>query len=239
MRRALLLSLLLLAVLPAAASAESVKLLRCVPALEGKERSAAFEARMRPVRGSERMQVRFTLQVDEDLLGGWRRVAAPGLDSWLSSDPGVIRYSYTKTVQNLAAPAAYRMVVRFRWLDAGGELLARSRSTSAVCRQPDMRPDLSALRIDAVEGGYAVTLRNDGRTAAAPFAVTLSAGDERLEPLTVPVLAAGAHTVLTFAGPPCAQGTPLTATVDSGLAVEERDEDDNVLLATCAPAAAP
>ena len=235
MRRALLLTVLVLGVLPAAASAESVKLLACVPALEGKGRSAAFEARVRPMRGSERMQVRFTLQVDEDLLGDWRRVAAPGFDNWLSSAPGVTRYSYTKTVQNLSAPAAYRMVVRFRWLDAGGDVLARSRTISRPCRQPDMRPDLSPIRIDAVEGGYAVTLRNAGRTAAGPFAVTLDTGAEPLAPLTVPALAAGARTVLTFAGPACAPGAALTATVDAGLAVDERDEQDNVLEAPCVP----
>jgi hypothetical protein len=235
MRRALLLSLLILCGFPAAASAESVKLLACVPALAGKDRSAAFEARMRPARDSERMQVRFTLQVDEDLRGDWRRVAAPGLDDWLSSDPGVTRYTYTKTVQNLAAPAAYRMVVRFRWLDAGGDVLARSRDTSRTCRQPDLRPDLGPVLIDAVDGGFAVTLRNAGRTAAGPFAVTLSAGEEPLEPLTVPALAAGGRTVLTFARPACAPGAVLTATADAGLAVDERDEGDNVLVATCPP----
>jgi hypothetical protein len=235
MRRALFLSLLVLTAFPAAASAESVKLLACVPALEGEDRSATFEARVRPARGSERMQVRFTLQVGDELLGAWRRVAAPGLDQWITSDPGVTRYSYAKTVQNLSAPASYRMIVRFRWLDAGGEPLARSRTTSRACRQPDMRPDLGAMRIDAVEGGYAVALRNAGRRAAGPFAVTLSAGDERLEPLTVPGLAAGAWTVLEFARPACAPGVALTATVDAGLAVDERDEDDNVLVATCAP----
>jgi hypothetical protein len=235
MRRALLLSLLILCLSPAAASAASVRLLECVPALEGKERTAKFEARVRPAHGSIRMQVRFTLQVDADLLGDWRRVAAPGLDQWLTSDPGVTRYSYTKTVQNLSAPAAYRMVVRFRWLDAGGEVLERSRTTSRPCRQPDMRPDLGALRIDAVEGGYAVTLLNAGRTDADAFAVTLGVGDSPLEPQTVPGLAAGAWTVLTFAGPACAPGAALTATVDAALAVDERDEDDNVLASACAP----
>jgi hypothetical protein len=235
MRRALLLSLLILCLAPAAAAAESVKLLACVPALEGKERTAQFEARVRPVRGSSRMQVRFTLQVDEDMLGGWRRVAAPGLDQWLTSDPGVTRYSYTKTVQNLSAPAAYRMVVRFRWLDADGEVLERSRATSRPCRQPDMRPDLGAVQIDPVDGGYAVTLRNSGRTDAGAFAVTLATGDAPLGPLTVPGLAAGGRTVLTFAGPACAPGAVLTATVDGALAVDERDEDDNVLAAACPP----
>jgi hypothetical protein len=241
MRRALLLGLLLAALFPAAADAASVKLLACVPALEGRDRSATFEARVRALAGSDRMQVRFTLQVREDAAPDWRRVGAPGLDQWLTSDPGVSRYSYSKTVQNLSAPAAYRTVLRFRWLDAAGAVLARSRATSRACRQPDLRPDLAATQIEVArpfDGGparYAVTVHNDGRSAAGAFAVTLRAGDELLEPLNVPGLAAGERRVLAFAGPPCSPGAPLTVTVDSDMAIGERDEDDNVLRAECLP----
>src|SRR5215217_7574551 len=170
-RRALLLMTLLVLAFPAAAAADtaSVKLLDCVPALEPQDRMAMFEGRMTPRRGSERMQLRFTLQVREPALE-WRRVVAPGLDQWLSSDAGVSRYSYAKTVQNLAAPAAYRMVVRFRWLDLDGRVLARSRATSRACRQPDMRPDLGAARIEVDPAlapdrrRYAITVHNGGRT---------------------------------------------------------------------------
>ena len=80
---------------------------------------------MRAARGSERMQVRFTLQVREDALASWRRVAATGFDTWLTSLPEVRRYTYAKTVTNLSAPAAYRTVVRFRWLDEDGAAAAR------------------------------------------------------------------------------------------------------------------
>ena len=106
MRRALLIAFLLLA-FPAAAQAESVKVAACAPSLDPLARSATFEARTRAY-GRDRIQVRFTLQVREDALSGWRRVAAPGFDTWLTSDAGVRRYSYAKTVENLAAPAAYR-----------------------------------------------------------------------------------------------------------------------------------
>jgi hypothetical protein len=40
---------------------------------------------------------------------------------------------------------------------------------------------------------------------------------------------------VTFTGPPCTAGQPLEATVDSGDDVDERDEDDDVLLASCPP----
>ena len=40
----------------------------------------------------------------------------------------------------------------------------------------------------------------------------------------------GAH-----GGPACLVGEPLTATLDAADAVDERDEDDNVLVAACPP----
>jgi hypothetical protein len=233
MRRALLICALLLAGFPAAAGAASVRLVECVPAPDAHERSATFEARMREARGSDRMQVRFTLQVSEGVLPGWRRVAAPGLDQWLTSEPSVSRYSYSKTVLNLSAPAEYRMVVRFRWLDAEGEALRRSRATSRICRQPDMRPDLAVAGIDAVEGGYAVAVVNDGRTGSAPSSVVLAVGGVAFEPRPLTALEPGERRVVTVAGPACGSGDALTASVDPADAVDERDEADNALVVPC------
>jgi hypothetical protein len=234
MRRALMTLLFLLA-FPAVADAATVKVVDCVPELDPVDRTATFEARMRPARDSERMQVRFTLQVREDELHGWRRVAAPGFDTWLTSLPDVSRYSYAKTVTNLTAPASYRTIVRFRWLDADDAVVKSARVISASCRQPDMRPDLAARRVDVLPGldaatrRYAVTVRNDGRTDADAFSATL----DDLDPLAVLRLAAGAQRVVTFTGPPCTAGAPLVVTLDPDEAVDERDEDDNVLGATC------
>jgi hypothetical protein len=242
MRRALpLIPLVLLAVAPAAAQASapaSVKLTACVPALAGVDRAATFEARVSSSRGSARMQVRFTLQVRTNG-AAWRRVAAPGLDQWISSDPGVRRYSYAKTVTNLVAPASYRTVVRFRWLAASGRSVRHTRVTSASCRQPDMRPDLTAPRIDVQRGAdaktrsYVVAVRNGGRAAAGAFDVRLQIGDVLLAPLTVTDLGVGERRMVTFTAPRCTPGAPLVATVDTGAAVDERDENDNVLAAAC------
>jgi hypothetical protein len=235
MRRLLLLCALVLLGSPATAGAAGVRLVECVPALEPEDRTATFEARLGSTRGSDRMQLRFTLQVSEGAPERWRPVVAPVLDQWLVSDPGVSRYSYSRTVRNLSAPASYRTVVRFRWLAADGEVLKRSRATSRVCRQPDMRPDLGAERIDTVEGGYVVALHNAGRTAAGPFSVALSIGDARIEPLELPGLEPGGRRLVTLTAPACAAGETLAATVDADGAVDERDELDNVLVATCLP----
>jgi len=233
MRRVPLIAALALGAFPAAADAASVKLAECVPALEPADRSATFEARMHPAGGAERMQVRFTLQVRQGGLPGWRRVSADGLDEWLTSFPDVRRFSYSKTVRNLSAPASYRMVVRFRWLGEDEEVLRRRRARSRACRQSDLRPDLVATDVVAADGGYEVALRNRGRTAAGPFSVAFAAGAHELEPAALEGLAAGERRVVTFSGPACRAGEPLTATVDAGEAVDERDEGGNVAVALC------
>ena len=224
-----------------AAPAASVRLVDCVPAAAAADRSATFEARARATADSAQMQVRFTLQVRDVARGGWRRVIAEGFDEWLSSDAGVRRYSYARTVENLLAPAAYRTLVRFRWLDAGGAVLKGARIASASCRQPDLRPDLSALALSVLPGPdeetrrYAVSVRNAGRSAAHAFTVGLRVGERELEPVALAGLGAGATGVLGFTGPACNPDLLLTVTVDAAGAVEERGEGDNVMVASCLP----
>ena len=60
-------------------------------------------------------------------------------------------------------------------------------------------------------------------------------GDEELDPQIVFGLAAGLEKVVTFLGPPCVAGMPLTVTADAAEAVDERDEADNVLVGRCRP----
>jgi hypothetical protein len=232
MRRALL-PLALLLIWPAAADAASVKVVDCTPALDPAARSATFEARVRAARGSDRMQLRFTLQVRDEGIGTrWRKVVAPGFDQWLTSASGVRKYAYTRTIQNLAAPASYRTTVRFRWLDEDGLVLRSTRVTSAACRQPDMRPDLEPVRLDVAPGPdldtyrYHAVVRNSGRTPAGAFDVSFGDSTEH-----VTGLAPGAQQTVTFTGPACVADTLLT--VDPDELVDERDETDNVLVPAC------
>ena len=250
MRRvALLLSVMIPAlglwVAPAAARAPaSVKLLGCVEALAPEARTATFEARMRADAGSERMQLRFTLQARVGAAPTWRRVVADGLGEWLTSAPLVSRYTYAKTVENLSAPASYRMLVRFRWLDADGAVIEHARAVSRACRQSDMRADLRPTGVEVVpapdgtRASYRVTVRNAGRSAAGPFEVGFSVAGVALAPAGLPGLEPDARRTLVFSGPPCAPGVPLVATVDAGDSVDERDERDDVLATTCPAVAA-
>ena len=240
MRRALLIAFLLLA-WPAAAQAESVKVVACAPALDPLARSATFEARTRAY-GSDRMQVRFTLQVREDALSAWRRVAAPGFDTWLTSDAGVRRYSYAKTVENLAAPAAYRtrraLPLARRGRRRDRPLAPHVGGVPPARPAPEPRP--AAARRRARRDGRSAPLR---RHAAQP-------GRERRRAVRASACAWATRSstrrscsawrrawraVVTFVGPPCVAGMPLTVTADAAEAVDERDEDDNVLVAGCRP----
>lgn len=240
-------ALLVSALVPAAASAApvgGVRLVSCVSALDPAGRAATFEGRMRTVRGTARMQMRFSLQTRAKDQIHWHALAAPGFGRWLSSDPGIGRYVYTKRVIALEAPASYRTVVRFRWLGRDGRRLASDRSTSPTCHQADYRPNLRPLGIDERAGAdaehvrYVVPVVNRGKTAADPFDVVVTVDGATLTPAQSPDLDPGERALVEVEGPPCTAGSMLTVDVDPTGAVDERDEADNRISVPCPPAPA-
>ena len=244
MRRLVLIAAVLacaIALAPAHALAASsgVRLLGCESALDAAGRAATFEGRMRTKRGAKRMQMRFALQTRSPGSPSWRSLPAAGFGRWLTSDSGVGRYVYTKRVVSLLAPASYRTIVRFRWLDADGDRIASSRSTSATCRQPDLRPNLRPLGVEARAGAdaeharYLVPVANRGRTLAGPFDVVVSVDNATLTPAQAPELAPGERALVEVQGPPCQPGQMLTVDVDPTGAVDERVEGDNQLSVPC------
>ncbi|MGH2944923.1 MAG: CARDB domain-containing protein [Solirubrobacteraceae bacterium] len=193
---------------------------------------AEFEARMETVPGAASMSMRFTLQARTRR--PYRRVEAPGFGEWTTADPGVTRYVYTRRVKELIGPARYRVLVRFRWLDAAGTTIDRDRERSRACRQPDLRPDLELLDLwTSGPGRYFALVANTGRGEAEAFDVSMTVGDEELEPVTVDRLAAGRERVVELAGPACEPGTAIHAEADPDDLVEERSEADNQLTLAC------
>jgi hypothetical protein len=197
---------------------------------------------MRIVRGTARMQMRFTLQTRNPGQVHWHALAAPGFGRWLSSDPGIGRYLYTKRVVALEAPASYRTIVRFRWLGGDGHRVASDHSTSPVCHQADLRPNLRPLGIDERPGAdaeharYVVPVTNRGKSAAGPFDVVVTVDGTTLTPAQSPDLDPGEKALVEVEGPPCTEGSMLTVDVDPTGAVDEREEADNRLSVPC-PAA--
>ena len=243
MRRLVMTAALLLSALaPAAASAApsgSARLLACDSALDPADRMATFEGRMRTARGATRLQMRFTLQTRSKGQRSWRALPAPGFGKWLSSDPGVGRYVYTKRVVALLAPASYRTHVRFRWIGRGGKRIASDRSTSPTCRQADLRPNLRPLGLHSRAGAdpqharYVVPVVNRGKTAAGAFDVVVTADGTTLPPARTPELEPGERALVEVEGPPCMIGSMLTVDVDPTGAVDERSATDNQLSVPC------
>lgn len=116
----------------------SVTLEQCVTSTVQTERSATFTAQMVATAATQKMAMRFELQ--ERMRGetDFHTVVAPGLGAWQRSEPGVKIYKYVKQITNLAAPAAYRAVVRFRWLGEKGRVLKRAELHTQKCVQPTL-----------------------------------------------------------------------------------------------------
>jgi hypothetical protein len=91
---------------------------------------------MTAIPGTARMEIR--VDVEERTPGEpqYRIVSAPGLGVWRASDVGVKQYTHIQQVTDLAAPAFYRGVVRFRWLNAKGRLLKAEEVRTPRCEQP-------------------------------------------------------------------------------------------------------
>ena len=237
-RRLLLIAGASLLALPVAAQSASLprasaQLDRCHHSLDAAQRYAVFSGAMRSLRaGQDRMEMRFDLFRRANGALTFRRVAAPGLGVWSHADAGVGGYRFRQKVANLTAPAAYRSVVSFRWIDTGGRVFARAQHVTASCQQRDPRPDLRVAGLTHSPGTYHVTVRNTGHSPARDFDVNLSVGGVPVVPSqTVGLLPAGEDRTLDFSGPRCA--SVVVATVDPGNVVAESNEANNTLTATC------
>jgi hypothetical protein len=120
----------------------SVALEQCVTSTVPVERSATFTAQMTASGATQRMGMRIELQ--QRLRGEteFHTILAPGFGVWRSSEPGVKIYKYVKQVTNLSAPAAYRAVVRFRWLGDRGRVLKRAEAHTSRCLEPTLAGQL-------------------------------------------------------------------------------------------------
>jgi hypothetical protein len=215
------------------------RLVSCATGAAARERTAAFTASMPAVGGAARMGMRFDLL--QRMLGEaeFAPVNLPAWGRWERSEPGRTGFIYTKTVQALRAPGAYRARVRFRWYAADGRLLRSARRLTPICRQPDPRPDLRAGAL-ALAGGlgpetatYLLTVLNPGRGAAGPFDVVLTTAGMPQPPVRVSGLAAGESRVVSLPGPACAAGATVRFVLDAGAAVAESDEADDVVDRLC------
>jgi hypothetical protein len=232
--------LLATAALAAPAPSLSAKVATCTTGVVDEERAAAFTGSMPALAGTKRLQMRFVLtqRLGTTTKGTFKKVAVPGWGGWEKSDPGRQGFVFTKRIEALIAPASYRASVTFRWLDAKGHVQRTTTRTTPTCVLPDPRPDLVFDGVDAVPMGkdtaaYSVAVGNEGHSDAAPFAVTVTVGDAVSDPVILGPVAAGARLSGTVAAPKCAPGSTITVTIDVANAVDESNEDDDVVQRPC------
>ncbi len=233
-RLALILGLLALALWGGVAFAQapelSAKLAACETGADAKDRFAVFTGSM-PREGAAVMAMRFDLH--ERLPGGrFERVTLANWGVWQSTaKKGVPGFIFTKRVEELAAPAAFRAVVSFRWSDAKGNVVRTAKRTSPICRQPDWRPDLRVGRVVFDEDGRArATVVNDGRSPSGTFDLSMDVRDRSVV-RTLPGLPAGQRRTVELGR--CGAPGSATVTADPAHAVEEADEGDNAVTVAC------
>lgn len=121
---------------PAALPQASATLEQCVTSVQEGERSATFAAEMTALPGTVRMAVQFDLQERMPGEPYFHTVHAHGLNLWQSSNPKVKIYKYLKQVSNLSSPAAYRALVRFRWIGAKRHVIKGMQRITPRCVEP-------------------------------------------------------------------------------------------------------
>jgi hypothetical protein len=125
----------------------SATLEQCLSAGPQAERAATFAGEMASVPGGTRMEMRVDVAERLPHEASYHTLSAPGLGVWRSSVAGVKVYRYLRQVTNLAGPAFYRGVVRFRWLGSHGRLLAVATLQTKRCEQPFTSPATSGSGI--------------------------------------------------------------------------------------------
>ncbi|MET0601573.1 MAG: CARDB domain-containing protein [Baekduia sp.] len=239
-----LLALLAFGTGAASASADKVtlaaKATTCTTGADDASRAAAFTGAMPAAAETKRMQMRFALLQRKGTgpKGIFKKLAVPGWGGWVKSDPDRQGFVFTKRVEALRAPAGYRAVITFRWLDGKGHVQRTATRTTPVCEQPDPRPDLVLSGVDATAAGkstaaYTVSIGNEGHSDAVPFAVTVTVDGTVSDPVTLGPIAAGGRLTGTLAAPKCAPGSMILVTIDVANTVAESVESDDAVQRPC------
>lgn len=245
--RTILAAAAILAVVSAPASAKQAPVLRadtptCRTGVTPAERFAVFTGSMPAKRGAARMAMRFDLQLREPGDAAFRTVRAPSFGRWELSKPGRSGFIYSKRVDGMQAPATYRAVVRFRWLDDAGRTVARATRYAPRCAQADPRPNLRLLALRATAGTtagtttYLLTIVNSGRGPAGAFDIAVGPDDGgAATSATVGGMAAREVRVLQVTARTCDATGRVRVRLDTGAVVAESDEQDNDVRRDCPP----
>ena len=121
----------------------AVKVAACNQSADGAQRFVTFKAQMSSESRQLRMQMRFYIYESTGL--SWSDVTPPEVAIWDESAPGSRTYVYRQRIDNLKPGARYRSAVKFRWLDAAGNVVAMANRRSAVCKMSALISPRAAL----------------------------------------------------------------------------------------------
>ncbi len=218
---------------------------RCIPAQDPSARAMTVSSVMRPLAHTVRMAVRFDLLESAKRDGPAAPVLYGDLGKWKSiaaaprGQRPIAKWIVNKQVRGLVAPAYYRFRVSFRWTGAHGRVLGTAVRSSAVCYQPERRPDLQVKSIAVNRRPrhprtelYVALIANNGVTASGPFEVQFVGGNHEK---TKPLASIGPHAKakVSFIGPLCDPAAPPSITADSTDQVDDFNRGNNTLAATC------
>jgi hypothetical protein len=113
----------------------SVTLEQCVSSGVQAERSVTFVSQMFATATTQKMAMKIVLEERARGEAEYHAVPGPGFGVWRSSEPGVKIYKYVKQVTSLAAPASYRIDVKFRWVAGKGKVIKHAEQRSSRCFQ--------------------------------------------------------------------------------------------------------
>ncbi|MGH2853895.1 MAG: hypothetical protein ACRDLF_06850 [Solirubrobacteraceae bacterium] len=122
---------------PAPALSASVE--QCVTAATQADRSVTFTGQMETIPGAHRMAMEIVVQEHGPGEVGFHTLAAAGSGTWQRSEVGLKIYKYERQVTDLPAPAGFRAIVLYRWLNERGHVIKREERRTPVCRQPAER----------------------------------------------------------------------------------------------------
>jgi len=223
----------------------------CQKALDPGQRTVSVTAVMRPLKGTRKLELRFVLLSKAAPATTFSVVQGTGLGTWVSptdpvslgSRPGDV-WRLDHPVADLPAPAIYRFEVTFRWIGAKGRVLRVQIRHTRSCYQPELRPDLAAVRFSAqpIAGppkhdAYTAVIADNGLTGAGPFQVQFTFGTV-VKDHTVSRIKPHQQLTFNFEGPLCESSAPPTMTIDPDQQVDDYNRTNNSLTATC-PAPTP
>ena len=125
----------------------------CVKAVDAAARAVGVTAVMRPLGGTEHMQMRVELLEKVPGSGGYSAVSGQHFGAWLSPTPPTLGqrpgdvWNVPDEVAELPAPATYKFRVSYRWIGRSGRVIQTTTRVSPLCQQPQLEPDLTVSNL--------------------------------------------------------------------------------------------